>query len=295
MLETELTSASQTVVIGPERAFVIIGERINPTGRSKLAEEMLAGDFSRVEADALAQVAAGAQMLDVNAGVPMADEPALLAEAIRVVQSVTDVPLAIDSSVVPALEAGLAAYEGKPLVNSVTGEEERLDVVLPMVAEHGAAVIGIANDETGISEDPKERFRVAAKIVERAEAYGIPASDVIIDPLLMPAGAVDGAARQVFDIVGMVRSELGCNTSVGASNLSFGLPNRHALNATFLPMAITAGMTAAIANPCEERLVEAIRAAEVMMGRDTSCMAWLAANRAADGGGRRRRRRGTAG
>ncbi len=247
MTDTVLSSASKEVAIGFGRPFVMIGERINPTGRNLLAEEMKNGDFSRVESDAIAQVKAGAQMLDVNAGIPLADEPALLAQAIRLVQSVTDVPLAIDSSIIEALEAGLAAYEGKPLVNSVTGEEEVMERVLPLVARHGAAVVAISNDDTGISEDPDVRFSVAKRIVERAADHGIPAADVVVDPLVMPIGAMGTAGQQVFALVRRLREELGVNTTCGASNVSFGLPNRHHVTGTFLAMAIGAGMTSAIA------------------------------------------------
>jgi 5-methyltetrahydrofolate--homocysteine methyltransferase len=291
VLETIVSSKTKTVIIGPERPFTIIGERINPTGRKKLAAEMAADDFSRVEADALAQVAAGAHMLDVNAGIPLADEPAILAKAIRLVQSLTDLPLSIDSSVVGALEAGLEAYEGKPLVNSVTGEDERLEAVLPLIKKHNAAVIGISNDETGISEDPAERFKVAKKIVERAEDYGIPREDVLIDPLVMPAGAIRGSGRQVFEIVRMVREELGCNTVCGASNVSFGLPGRPTLNAAFVSMAIGNGMTSAITNPLEKEIKEAILAADVLMGHDENCATWLNAHREAQPAGEGRRRR----
>lgn len=292
-METVLSSKTKTIVIGPERPFTIIGERINPTGRKKLAAEMAAGDFSRVESDALAQVAAGAHMLDVNAGIPLTDEPAILAKAIRLVQSLTDLPLSIDSSIVAALEAGLEAYEGKPLVNSVTGEDERLEAVLPLIKKYGAAVIGISNDETGISEDPAERFKVAKKIVERAADYGIPREDVLIDPLVMPAGAIQGAGRQVFEIVRMVREKLGCNTVCGASNVSFGLPGRPTLSAAFVAMAIGSGMTSAITNPLEKEIKEAILAADVLMGHDENCASWLGAHREAqpEGEGRRRRTR----
>lgn len=291
-METVVSSKTKTVIISPDRPFTIIGERINPTGREKLAEEMAAGDFSRVEADAIVQVEAGAHMLDVNAGIPMADEPAILAEAIQLVQSITDVPLSIDSSVVEALKRGLEVYEGKALVNSVTGEEERLETVLPLVKEHGAAVIGISNDESGISEDPVERFKVVKKIVERAMDHGIPKEDVVIDPLVMPAGAVQGSGRQVFEITRMVHEELGVNTVCGASNVSFGLPNRDTLNAHFLSMAIASGMPAAITNPCENEIKQAILAADVLMGHDENCMAWIKANREeGDSGGRRRRSR----
>jgi 5-methyltetrahydrofolate--homocysteine methyltransferase len=292
-LETIVSSRTKTVVIGPDRPFVMIGERINPTGRKKLAAEMAEGDFNRVEADALEQVAAGAHMLDVNAGIPLADEPAILAQAIELVQSITAVPLCIDSSVVEALERGLSVYEGKALVNSVTGEEERLETVLPLVKKHEAAVIGISNDETGISMEPLERFQVAQKIVERAIDYGIPKEDVLIDPLVMPAGAVHGAGKQVFEIVRLVRQELGVNTVCGASNVSFGLPNREAINAHFLSMAIAAGMTAAITNPVEEALKDAVMAADLLMGHDENCEAWIAENREQpeEGRGRRRGRR----
>lgn len=278
-MDTIISSPTKTVIIGPGRPFVIIGERINPTGRKKLAAEMAAGDFSRVRGDAIAQVEAGAHVLDVNAGIPLADEPAILAEAIRVVQSVTDVPICIDSSVVAALKSGLQAVKGKPLVNSVTGEEERLESVLPMVAEYKAAVIAISNDETGISYDPKVRLAVARKIVERAERYGIPRNDVIVDPLAMPAGAVPGAGAHVLELVRMVREELGCNTCCGASNISFGLPGRPALNGTFLAMAIAAGMPCAITNPIEPEIKRSIMAAELLMGRDENCMTWVTANR----------------
>jgi len=276
---------------------VIIGERINPTGRKRLAEEMAVGNYDRVVSDALAQVQAGAHMLDVNAGIPLADEPAILAEAVRLVQSVVDVPLSIDSSIVAALEAGLAAYRGKPLVNSVTGEDERLEKVLPLVAHYGAAVIGITNDETGISEDPDVRFEIARKIVDRAASFGIPPEDVLIDPLAMPIGAVRTAGTAVFHLVRRVRDELGCNTICGASNISFGLPDRPTLNATFLAMAIASGMTCAITNPLEETIRKTILAADVFMDHDENCAAWLSAQRgealasSEDLDDRRRRRR----
>jgi 5-methyltetrahydrofolate--homocysteine methyltransferase len=278
-METIFSSPTKTVIVGPERPFVIIGERINPTGRKRLAAEMAAWNFDRVVADAIAQVQAGAHMLDVNAGIPLADEPAILAEAIKIVQSVVDVPLSIDSSVVKALEAGLAAYQGKPLVNSVTGEEERLEAVLPLVKKYGAAVIGISNDETGISEDPDVRFAIARKIVERAEDHGIPPQDVLIDPLAMPVGAVRTAGAALFALVRRVREELGVNTVCGASNISFGLPDRGTLNAAFIAMAISAGMTCAITNPLEESIRKTILAADVMMGHDENCIAWLSAHR----------------
>ncbi len=278
-MDTVLRSPQQTVIIGPNRPFVVIGERINPTGRKALAAEMAAGDFSRVIADAKAQVEAGAHVLDVNSGVPLTDEAEIMAEAIRLVQATVDVPVCIDSSVLAALAAGLKAATGKPLVNSVTGEEERLEAVLPLVAERGAAVIAISNDETGISYDPRERFKIAKKIVERAESYGIPRADVLIDPLAMPVGAVQGAGNHLFPIVRRVREELGCNTICGASNISFGLPNRKTLNATFVAMAIAAGLPCAITNPLEAEIMAAIRAADVMMGYDENCAAWILSQR----------------
>lgn len=296
MTDTVLSSASKEVVIGFDRPFVIIGERINPTGRKALAVEMKAGDFSRVESDALAQVAAGAHMLDVNAGIPLADEPAILASTIRLVQSLVDVPLAIDSSIIEALEAGLAAYEGKALVNSVTGEDEQMERVLPLVAKHGAAVVAITNDETGISEDPDVRFEVARKIVNRAADYGISKSDIVVDPLVMPVGAMGTAGRQVMALVRRLREELGVNSTCGASNVSFGLPNRLAINAAFLTMAIGSGLTSAITNPLESEIVSAVMAADVIAGHDANCARWISKHRqpAGDGSGARRggRRRG---
>jgi 5-methyltetrahydrofolate--homocysteine methyltransferase len=275
MTDTVISSATREIVIGFDRPFVIIGERINPTGRKLLAAEMAAGDFSRVESDALAQVAAGAHMLDVNAGIPLADEPAILAKAIQLVQSITDVPLSIDSSIVAALAAGLEVYKGKALVNSVTGEEDRLETVLPLVKKYGAAVVAISNDETGISEDPDVRFEVAKKIVHRAMDYGIPASDVIVDPLVMPIGAINQAGVQVMRLVKRLRDELKVNTTCGASNISFGLPARDGINSGFLTMAIASGMTSAITNPLHGDIVKACMAADVMMGHDPDCARWI--------------------
>ncbi len=275
MTDTVISSATREVVIGFERPFVMIGERINPTGRKILAAEMAAGNFSRVEADVAAQLAAGAHMLDVNAGIPLADEPAILAQTIKLVQSITDVPLSIDSSIVAALEAGLAVYQGKPLVNSVTGEEDRLESVLPLVKKYGAAVVAISNDETGISEDPDVRFAVAKKIVHRAQDHGIPVSDIVVDPLVMPIGAINQAGVQVFRLLGRLKNELRVNTTCGASNVSFGLPAREGISATFLSMAIGAGMTSAIMNPLHEEIVKACMGADVMMGHDPDCARWI--------------------
>jgi len=275
MTETVISSASREVIIGFDHPFVMIGERINPTGRKILAAEMAAGNFTRVSADALAQVQAGAQMLDVNAGIPLADEPAILARAVQLVQSITDVPLSIDSSIVAALEAGLAVYKGKALVNSVTGEEERLESVLPLVKKYGAAVVAISNDETGISEDPDVRFAIAKKIVERAADHGIPSCDVVVDPLVMPIGAINLAGRQVMQLLQRLRTELKVNSTCGASNVSFGLPNRNGINAAFLTMAIGAGLTSAITNPLHAEVMQACLGADVMMGHDPHCANWI--------------------
>ena len=275
MTDTIVSSATKEIAIGFDRPFCIIGERINPTGRKLLAAEMAEGDYSRVESDALAQVAAGATMLDINAGIPMADEPRILAEAIQLVQSLTDLPLSIDSSIVAALESGLAVYKGKALVNSVTGEDERLESVLPLVAKYGAAVVAISNDETGISEDPDVRFEVARKIVERAADYGIPAADVVVDPLVMPVGALNDAGAQLMKLIHRLRNELKVNTTCGASNFSFGLPNRHGLNAAFLSMSIGAGLTSAIMNPLHDPEMAAVKGADIVMGKDPNCAKWI--------------------
>jgi 5-methyltetrahydrofolate--homocysteine methyltransferase len=276
---TRVSSPARTVEIGHGLPFVIIGERINPTGRKGLAAEMKAGDFSTVVADAVAQVEAGAHMLDVNAGIPLADEPALLATAVELVQSVVDVPLSIDSSIVDALEAGLSAYRGKPLVNSVTGEEDRLERVLPLVAEHGAAVVAITNDETGISEDPDVRFAVAERIVARAQEHGISREDIVVDPLVMPIGAMGTAGLQVFSLLRRLTHELGVSTTCGASNISFGLPGRERLNGAFLAMAIANGLTSAITSPMRTEVREAVMAADVLTGADAHATAWIGKHR----------------
>ncbi|MDP6382262.1 MAG: methyltetrahydrofolate cobalamin methyltransferase [SAR324 cluster bacterium] len=297
MTETIISSATKEIRIGFDQPFVIIGERINPTGRKMLAKEMAEGDFSRVEKDALAQVAAGAHMLDVNAGIPLADEPGILAETIKLVQSLTDVPLSIDSSIVAALEAGLEVYQGKALLNSVTGEEERLESVLPLVKKYNCAVVAISNDETGISEDPDVRFEVAKKIVERAEDHGIPRADVVVDPLVMPIGAMGTAGVQVMQLVRRLREELKVNTTCGASNVSFGLPNRDGVNAAFLTMAMASGLTSAITNPLHDSIMQAVMGGDVMLGKDSNCANWIRKYREpstennSSGEGRRERRR----
>src|SRR3954453_18444826 len=278
MTETVLSSASKEVVIGFDRPFVVIGERINPTGRAKLAGGGEGGDFDTVMAGAISQVEAGAQTLDVNAGTPLADEPAILRKTIELVQSITDFPLSIDSSIVEALEAGLSVYQGKALLNSVTGEDEQMERGLPLVAKYGAAVVAISNDETGISEDPDVRFEGARKIVSRATAHGTPREDIVVDPLVMPIGAMGTAGRQVFRLVRRLQDELKVNSTCGASNVSFGLPNRPALNAAFLPMAIASGLTSAITSPLHTEVRHAIWAADVMNGNDEHCATWIARN-----------------
>jgi len=320
MTRTTVESASRTVTIGFDEPFCVIGERINPTGRKKLAADLEAGDFSTVEKDALEQVACGAMVLDVNAGVvynsnpnPNETEPPLMGKMIELVQALVDVPLCIDSSVPGALETGLQLAKGRPLLNSVTGEEERLEAILPLVKKYNVPVVAISNDDTGISEDPDVRFAVAKKIVERAADFGVPAHDIVVDPLVMPVGAMASAGRQVFALVRRLREELGVNTTCGASNVSFGLPNRHGVNAAFLPMAIGAGMTSAIMNPLRPAEMEAVNAANLLMNHDPNGGAWIrfarvldamqdgtsftdaAAASAAEGlgrGGRRRRRAG---
>ena len=258
-MDTVLRSRSKTVTIGAGQPFCIIGERINPTGRKTFAEELRGGDLSTVTADALGQVAAGADMLDVNAGIPLVDEPELLKAMLKAAQDAVDAPICIDSSVIEALEAGLSVYEGRALVNSVTAEDDRLQEILPLVARHDAAVIGLANDETGIPETPEERLRHARKIVDVAGQYGIAAQDVVIDPLAMTVGADTEAVTTTLRTISLIRDELGVNMCLGASNVSFGLPRRHALNAGFLPMAMAAGLTSAIMSTAEV-CVQAVRA-----------------------------------
>jgi 5-methyltetrahydrofolate--homocysteine methyltransferase len=300
MTETIISSATKEVVIGFGRPFVMIGEKINPTGRKMFAEELKNNDLSRITVDALAQVEAGAQMLDVNCGVPLTDEAALLSAAVQLVQSITDVPLCIDSSIIGALEAALPLYKGKALVNSTTGEEEVMERVFPLVKKYGAAVVAVSNDETGIDRDMDKRFRIAKKIVERAADHGIPRSDIIVDPLFMPIGAVGTAGQEAFSLIRRLREELQVNTTGGASNVSFGLPNRHVLTGTFLAMGISHGLTSAIMNPMHDDVKRAVMAADVFAAQDDNCAAWIRANRDpnAPAGGRegreggRRNRRG---
>jgi 5-methyltetrahydrofolate--homocysteine methyltransferase len=279
-MHTVLRSTTREVVIGADRPFCIIGERINPTGRSRFQEQLRAGDLSRLEIDVAEQVAGGADVLDVNMGVPLTDEADLLARAIKLVMELTDLPICIDSSVVEALEAGLAAYEGKALVNSVTGEDDRLEAILPLVQRHGAAVIALANDETGIPETPDQRLAITRKIVRVAtEEHGIPIEDIVIDPLAMTVGADTDAVLVTLETIRRIRDEVGVNMTMGASNVSFGLPNRHALNAAFLPMAIAAGLTSAIMDARTPEVVTAVRASDLLLGRDPWAGEWIRAFR----------------
>ena len=276
---TVLRSQSKTIEIGADRPFCVIGERINPTGRKKFAADLRAGDLSLVTHDAEAQVEAGADMLDVNAGIPLVDEAELLASMLRTVQAAVDVPICIDSSVIEALEAGLSVYEGRALVNSVTAEEDRLQEILPLVSDYDAAVIGLANDETGIPETPEKRLECARTIVTAAADFGIARDDVVIDPLAMTVGADPSAVRTTLETISLIRDELGVNMCLGASNVSFGLPDRHALNAAFLPMAMAAGLTSAIMST-GRTVVDAVRAGDLLLGHDEWGAKWIAVHRA---------------
>jgi len=275
-MKTIVSSSTRTVIISPESPFVVIGERINPTNRKKLAEELRRFDFTRVKSDALAQVEAGATMLDVNAGIPGADEPGMLKGAVLAMMEVTDVPISIDSSTPEALEAALPVYKGKALVNSVTGEDEVLERLLPLVKKYGAAVIGIANDDTGISNDPEERFKIAKKIVDRAADHGIPKEDVIIDPLCMPIGANHEFGRITFQTMRLIRDGLGVNMSVGAGNVGFGLPDRPPLTASFILLGMQVGLTASITNALEPEIYKMILAGDLMLGSDPFGKKWNA-------------------
>ena len=279
-MHTVLRSATREVVIGHDQPFRIIGERINPTGRSRLQEQLRAGDLSRLEIDVAEQVEGGADVLDVNMGVPLTDEADLLARAIKLVQSVTDLPICIDSSVVEALEAGLDAYEGKALVNSVTGEDDRLEAILPLVSRYGAAVVALANDETGIPETADQRIEITRKIVRVAtEEYGILVEDLVIDPLAMTVGADTEAVNVTLETIARIKAEFGLNMTMGASNVSFGLPDRHTLNAAFLPMAMAAGLTSAIMDARSPQVVAAVKAADLLLGRDPWGASWIRAYR----------------
>ena len=280
-MHTTVGSADKTLTIGSDQPFCIIGERINPTGRKAFQEQLRAGDLSAVEKDVADQIAGGAMMLDVNMGAPLVDEAALLAEAVRLIQRLTDVPLCIDSSVVEALEAGLAAYEGKALVNSVTAEDERMEMILPLVKKYGAAVIALPNDDKEIPEDPQRRFELTEYIVEKATGtYGIPIEDIVIDPLAMPIGADSQMVVRTLETIHLIADRIGVNMTLGASNVSFGMPDRHTLNSVFLPMAMGAGLTSAIMDARTPSIVTAVKAGDLMLGNDEWGMAWISAHRA---------------
>lgn len=280
-MHTVLSSATKTVTIGPDQPFCIIGERINPTGRKIFQEQLRAGDLSAIERDVIAQVEAGATMLDVNMGAPLIDEPVVLAQAVRLVQSLTDLPLCIDSSVVEALEAGLQAYQGKALVNSITAEDDRMELILPLVKKYGAAVIALPNDEFEIPEDPMRRLELVRHIVHTATGkYGIPIEDIIIDPLAMPIGADSSLVNRTLETIALIKEHVGVNMTLGASNVSFGMPERHAINSVFVPMAMAVGLTSAIMDSRTEQVVMAVRAADLMLGNDEWGASWIAAHRA---------------
>ena len=280
-MHTTVSSANQTLTIRSDQPFCIIGERINPTGRKAFQEQLRSGDLSAVEKDVADQVAGGAMMLDVNMGAPLVDEAALLADAVRLVQSLTDMPLCIDSSVVEALDAGLAAYEGKALVNSVTAEDERMELILPLVKKYGAAVIALPNDDKEIPEDPQRRFELTEYIVQTATTkYGIPIEDIVIDPLAMPIGADSQMVVRTLETIELIADKIGVNMTLGASNVSFGMPDRHTLNSVFLPMAMGAGLTSAIMDARTPQIVTAVKAGDLMLGNDEWGMNWISAHRA---------------
>ena len=280
-MHTTVNSADKTLTIGSDQPFCIIGERINPTGRKTFQEQLRSGDLSAVEEDVADQIAGGAMMLDGNMGAPLVDEAALLAEAVRLIQRLTDVPLCIDSSIVEALEAGLAAYEGKALVNSVTAEDERMEMILPMVKKYGAAVIALPNDDKEIPEDPQRRFELTEYIVDKATGtYGIPLEDIVIDPLAMPIGADSQMVVRTLETIHLIADRIGVNMTLGASNVSFGMPDRHTLNSVFLPMAMGAGLTSAIMDARTPSIVTAVKAGDLMLGNDEWGMAWISAHRA---------------
>jgi 5-methyltetrahydrofolate--homocysteine methyltransferase len=279
--ETVLRSASKEVVIGHGRRFCLIGERINPTGRKIFQEQLRAGDMSAIERDVKAQVEGGADVLDVNMGVPLTDEPELLSKAIQLVQALTDLPVCIDSSVVEALEAGLSVYQGRALVNSVTAEDDRMAAILPLVKKYDAAVIALPNDHDEIPMEWEKRLDLVGKIVRVAtQEYGIAKSDIVIDPLAMPIGADTGNSLVTMEAMRQIRDQHGVNMTCGASNVSFGMPDRHTLGAAWLPMAMTAGLTSAIMDTRTPQIVEAVKAADVFLNHDDWGMAWIAAHRA---------------
>ncbi len=285
-MHTILRSASKEVVVGHDQPFCIIGERINPTGRKIFQDQLRAGDLSRIEIDVAQQVAGGAMVLDVNMGAPLADEVDLMIQAVKLIQSVTDLPLCIDSSVIEALDAGLATYEGKALVNSVTAEDERLEAILPLVKRYGAAVIALPNDEFEIPEQPERRLELARKVVDVATSeYGIAVEDILLDPLAMPIGADTSLVVKTLETISLIHDELGVNMTLGASNVSFGMPDRTTIGATFLSMAMKAGLTSAIMDARTPDLVRAIKASDLLLDRDPWGASWIAAHRSLQASG----------
>ncbi len=274
-MHTTITSATKTVTIGHDQPFCIIGERINPTGRKKFQEQLRAGDLSGIAIDVATQIAGGADLLDVNMGVPLTDEPALLAAAIKMIQRITDMPICIDSSIIEALQAGLEAYEGKALVNSMTGEDDRMELILPLIKKHGAAIIALPNDETGIPATAQERMVITEKIVRTVEKYGIPLENLVIDPLAMTVGADPEAVKITLETIYLIREKWGLNMTLGASNISFGLPNRHALNSAFLPAAMSHGLTSAVMDARTPQIVASVRATDLLLGLDPWGSKWI--------------------
>ncbi|MGI9143912.1 MAG: dihydropteroate synthase [Candidatus Planktophila sp.] len=279
-MHTVVQSASKTVTIGHDQPFCIIGERINPTGRKKFQELLRAGDLSTIAVDVESQVKGGADMLDVNMGVPLTDEPALLSKAIKLIQTLTDLPICIDSSVIEALQAGLEAYEGKALVNSMTGEDDRMELILPLIKKHNAAIIALPNDETGIPATAAERIVITEKIIRTVEKHGISLDNLVIDPLAMTVGADPDAVKITLETIHLIREKWGLNMTLGASNISFGLPNRHALNAAFLPAAMSHGLTCAVMDARTPAINEAVRAADLLLGMDAWGGNWISRFRA---------------
>ena len=279
-MHTVVQSASKTVTIGHDQPFVIIGERINPTGRKKFQELLRAGDLSTIAVDVESQIKGGADMLDVNRGVPLTDEPALLSKAIKMIQGMTDMPICIDSSVIEALQAGLEAYEGKALVNSMTGEDDRMELILPLIKKHNAAIIALPNDEIGIPATAAERIVITEKIIRTVEKHGISLDNLVIDPLAMTVGADPDAVKITLETIHLIREKFGLNMTLGASNISFGLPNRHALNAAFLPAAMSHGLTCAVMDARTPAINEAVRAADLLLGMDQWGGNWITRFRA---------------
>ena len=279
-MHTVVQSASKTVTIGHDQPFVIIGERINPTGRKKFQELLRAGDLSTIAIDVESQIKGGADMLDVNMGVPLTDEPALLSKAIKMIQGITDIPICIDSSVIEALQAGLEAYEGKALVNSMTGEDDRMELILPLIKKHNAAIIALPNDEIGIPATAAERIVITEKIIRAVEKHGISLDNLVIDPLAMTVGADPEAVKITLETIHLIREKWGLNMTLGASNISFGLPNRHALHAAFLPAAMSHGLTCAVMDARTPAINEAVRAADLLLGMDQWGGNWISRFRA---------------